>query len=199
MKKINENTKVTLTLGQLKRLVKESWPKDIEYDDEEIDMVDEPKKSNKDGEQKSPTTDRAKEIRAKIKEIKKERDFWMQRDDEEYKRYQGFEDRAGWVTRAKANKIRDGFFERMDSFRSYINDCNKRLKALNKELKDLVKEGATGGPDLEVRKLIEKIFKDAEEWVDYVNGANECAYTDDLIDSIVANAKELEKVNATRL
>ena len=38
--KINENTKVTLTLGQLKRLVKESkaWPKEIEYDDEEIDM-----------------------------------------------------------------------------------------------------------------------------------------------------------------
>ena len=141
MKKISENTKVTLTLGQLKRLVKESRPKDIEYDDEEIDVVDEPKKADKDGEQKSPTTDRAEEIRAKIREIEKERDMWMQRDDEVYKRYQSFEDRAGWTTRAKANKIRDGFFDRMNSFRSFINDCNKRLKALNKELKNLVKEG----------------------------------------------------------
>ena len=104
-------------------------------------MVDEPKKSDKDEEQKSPATDRAEEIRAKIKEIEKERDFWMQRDDEEYKRYQSFEDRAGWTTRAKANKIRDDFFERMDSFRSFINDCNKRLETLNKELKNLVKEG----------------------------------------------------------
>ena len=111
-----------------------SWPKDIEYDDEEIDMVDEPKKSNKDEKQKSPTTDRAEEIRAKIREIEKERDSWIQQDDEEYKRYQSFEDRAGWTTRAKANKIRDGFFDRMNSFRSFINDCNKRLEALNKEL-----------------------------------------------------------------
>ena len=112
MKKINENTKVTLTLKQLKNLVKESkaWPKDIEYDDEEIDVVDEPKKSDKDEEHKSPTTDHAEEIRAKIKEIEKERDFWMQRDDEEYKRYQSFEDSAGWTTRSKANKIRDNFF-----------------------------------------------------------------------------------------
>ena len=143
MKKITENTKITLTLKQLKNLVKEgkSWPKDIEYDDEEIDVVDEPKKSDKDEEQKAPATDRAEEIREKIKEIEKERDFWMQRDDEEYKRYQSFEDRAGWTTRAKANKIRDDFFERMDSFRSFINDCNKRLETLNKELKNLVKEG----------------------------------------------------------
>lgn len=78
-----------------------------------------------------------------------------------------------------------------------INE-NTKVTLTFEQLKKLVKEGATRGPDMEVRKLIEKIFKDAEEWVGYVSDANECAYTDDLIDSIVANAKELEKVNATR-
>ena len=200
MKKINENTKVTLTLGQLKRLVKESRPKDIEYD-EEIDMVDEPKKSNKDEKQKSPTTDRAEEIRAKIREIEKERDSWIQQDDEEYKRYQSFEDRAGWTTRAKANKIRDGFFDRMNSFRSFINDCNKRLEALNKELKNLVKEGTA--PAVDPVAAIEEDLSDILDKIDAwrTDGSMEhWQYSQlfDLADDALAKLDEVKKPEAVK-
>ena len=58
---IKESTKITLTFAQLKRLVKESkaWPTEIEYDDEEFDVIDEPKKPRKSRkQQQAPVEDR---------------------------------------------------------------------------------------------------------------------------------------------
>lgn len=49
--------------------------------------------------------------------------------------------------------------------------------------------------DVKIRILINKIKRDCEDYIDYVNAYNECAYSDRKIEYIISHIKLLEELH----
>lgn len=52
--------------------------------------------------------------------------------------------------------------------------------------------------DIKIRILISKIRRDCDEYIDYVDKFNECAYSDRKIEYIISNLKLLEELHNER-
>lgn len=52
--------------------------------------------------------------------------------------------------------------------------------------------------DVKIRILISKIRRDCDEYIDYVDKLNECAYSDRKIEYIISNLKTLEELHNER-
>ena len=49
-----------------------------------------------------------------------------------------------------------------------------------------------------IKSLMKKIKEEAECWLNYVNSMNEMAMTDRILEAIIKNAQELEKLQEER-
>lgn len=47
--------------------------------------------------------------------------------------------------------------------------------------------------DKKIKKIVEELNKDTQEYLDYITDLNECAFTDRKIENIIKKAKELDK------
>lgn len=52
--------------------------------------------------------------------------------------------------------------------------------------------------DKKIKSLINKIKYECNDYLDYVNNYNECAYSDRKIEDIITNLKKLERLHDNR-
>ena len=52
--------------------------------------------------------------------------------------------------------------------------------------------------DIKIKNLVNRIKIDCNEYLDYINMYNECAYTDRMIENIISNLNKLKVIHNSR-
>ena len=52
--------------------------------------------------------------------------------------------------------------------------------------------------DIKIKNLVNRIKIDCNEYLDYINMYNECAYTDRMIENIISNLNKLKVISDTK-